>query len=322
MSGELVSVCMPASRPSRYFDEALSSALAQSHRRIEVIVTDDSGGQLREAAEAAGDPRVRYHANPQPLGLAGNHHRAFEMASGGYVAVLHDDDAWRPRYLERAVEVFDADRRVGYVLNGADEVDARGAMIRRRPTTMVEGVQDDPLGHMLDEHFLYTVPSLTVWRRPALDASDPPWPDYVTADMKAFIDPVVEGWRVHFTAAGLVRYRVHDGQIGARRQFDHRDGLVKLWSAYRFPEPDHEQLRRQLLARWLLARAGSHLEAGRGKPARADVAAALRADPSAGALRCAGLITVSLFSRPDGVMALWRRVQDRRNHRTPPVVST
>lgn len=319
MTDQLVSVCMPASRPSRFFDEALTSALAQSHDGLEVIVTDDSGGSLRRSARAGGDPRVRYHANPHRLGLAGNHNRAFELASGRYIAVLHDDDAWQPQYLEHAVAVLAADADIGYVLSGAEEVDARGATIRRRPTTMRDGVQDDPLGQMLDEHFLYAVPSLTVWRREALDASSPPWPDYVTADMKAFVDPVVEGWRVHFTGVSLVRYRVHDDQIGARRQFDHRDGLVRLWSAYRFAQPAHERQRRQLLARWLLARAGSHLEHGRAPAARADVVDALREDPRAGLLRCAGLIAVSLFPRPDGAIALWRRAQDRRRRMTAQV---
>ncbi|MEH3052924.1 MAG: glycosyltransferase family 2 protein, partial [Patulibacter minatonensis] len=94
-----MSVAMPAHRDSAYFRAALASVLAQTHADLEVIVGDDSGGELRAAVEAAGDPRVRYLAWKQRLGFAGNHAATLDLARGRYLAVLHDDDAWQPDYL-------------------------------------------------------------------------------------------------------------------------------------------------------------------------------------------------------------------------------
>lgn len=309
MSGPLVSVCMPASRPSAYFDEALRSALAQTYRHIEVIVTDDSGGSLDTAAGAPCDARVRYEANCSPLGLTGNHSRAVDLSRGQYVAFLHDDDAWHPCYIERAVDVLETHDDVGYVLSGADEITADGTVCGRRPTTLEPGVQTDPLRHIVTEHCLLAVPSLGVWRRAALDATPRPWPDLVTGDLKAFIDPVLDGWRIHYTGDQLVRYRIHDGQIGSRRQFAHRDGLVKVWDSYRFENAHHEQRRRHVLARWLLARAGSHLEAGRHSAARKDVIRAFRTAPKAGPTRGTVLMTLSLMRYSNSLVTLWRRAQ-------------
>jgi glycosyltransferase involved in cell wall biosynthesis len=300
---------MPASRPSAYFDEALASALAQSYDHLEVIITDDSGGSLRAAAASSNDPRVRYTANPYQLGLAGNHSKAVDQSRGRYVAFLHDDDVWHPRHIQHAVHILETHDDVGYVLSGADEIAADGTFRRRRPTSLAPGDQADPLAHILTEHFLLAVPSVGVWRRAALDATPRPWPDLITGDLAAFIDPILAGWRVHYTGDALVRYRVHEGQIGSQRQFAHRDGLVKVWDSYRFANAHHEELRRRVLARWLLARAGSHLKAGRQRAARHDVVAAFREAPMAGLLRSIVLIGISFTPHSKTLVALWRRAQ-------------
>ena len=285
MSSPLVSVCMPASRPSAMFDEALSSVLAQTLGDFEVVVTDDSGGSLRATIEDANDSRVRYHPNAQRLGLSGNHCKAIDSARGRFVAILHDDDAWLPTYLETAADVLQRGPQVGLCISASVDVAADGTVLRRKPNAMVPGVQRDPLSHLLDPRFPVMHPSATVWRRDALDSNHRPWADLVVADMTAFIDPVLAGWQVHYSAVPLVRYRVHDGQIGATQQCRHRDGLVKLWSGYRFADSRHEQLRRQLLARWHIARAGALLRSGRVDAASMDIASAAREDSSVQPLR-------------------------------------
>ncbi|MDQ8043356.1 MAG: glycosyltransferase family 2 protein [Patulibacter sp.] len=109
----LVSVCMPAHRDSAFFRDALASVLAQTMADLEVVVGDDSGGDLRAAVEAAGDDRIRYIANPTQLGFARNHEATIDQARGTYVAILHDDDLHHPTYLERMTAVLEADPEVG-----------------------------------------------------------------------------------------------------------------------------------------------------------------------------------------------------------------
>ena len=75
-----VSVCMPAHRDSAAFRRALQSVLGQDHRDIEVIVSDDSGGDLEPCVREADDARIRYFANPRPLGFARNHTTTLDRA--------------------------------------------------------------------------------------------------------------------------------------------------------------------------------------------------------------------------------------------------
>src|SRR5688500_3839074 len=103
-----VSVCMPSSRAGAFFIEALQSAVTQTANDIEIIVTDDSGGDLEGSVRMFSDERVKYFRNPAPLGIAGNHLRALEFATGDFVAFLHDDDGWQPEFLTAGLAVLDA----------------------------------------------------------------------------------------------------------------------------------------------------------------------------------------------------------------------
>lgn len=98
----LISVVIPVHNGERYLTETIESALAQTHRRIEVLVADhgstDSSGEI---ARAFGSP-VRWidgeRNEGEGAGVPRNH--AIAYASGSYLAPLDADDLWHPRKLE------------------------------------------------------------------------------------------------------------------------------------------------------------------------------------------------------------------------------
>ncbi|MBK8323013.1 MAG: glycosyltransferase family 2 protein [Betaproteobacteria bacterium] len=97
----LVSLLIPAYRP-RFFGEALSSARAQRHASLEIVVGDDSPGEeVAQAVRAAGDPRIRYERHEPALGFAGNFTRLFEVSRGTFVKFLNDDDVLHPDCVPR-----------------------------------------------------------------------------------------------------------------------------------------------------------------------------------------------------------------------------
>ena len=89
--------------------------LDQTHESLEVIVSDDSGGSLEAAVEEAADARIRYFRNAEPLGFAHNHTTTLDRATGRFIAFLHDDDRWFPRYLANAPRRFELDPSLGMV---------------------------------------------------------------------------------------------------------------------------------------------------------------------------------------------------------------
>jgi glycosyltransferase involved in cell wall biosynthesis len=92
----LLSVLVAAYRPT-YLDAALSSALAQAHGEVEVVVVDDSAGSaVAGIVGRLGDPRVRYMRNESNQGPAASYARAIAEASGPVLGILNDDDVWEP----------------------------------------------------------------------------------------------------------------------------------------------------------------------------------------------------------------------------------
>jgi hypothetical protein len=109
----LVSVCIPTYRNWQgLVERAIPSALAQDHPAIEVVVVGDSAPpETAEAIAALGDDRVRYVNLPmrgfypeeeiKRWYVAGtppmNH--ALHLARGEWIAILNDDDAFRPHHV-------------------------------------------------------------------------------------------------------------------------------------------------------------------------------------------------------------------------------
>lgn len=279
-----VSVCMPVSRNTKWFRQALLSVLAQSMQDIEIVITDDSGGRLASIVDRLPDFRVRYYANPRQLGFAGNHCRAIELSGGDYIAFLHDDDEWDTDYLARAGEVLDRNQQVGLVLCGAQEIDASDRLTGLRPARMSPGLQPDPLKSFLRTDFMLMLPSVALFRRAALQSNRRPWPNVISADITMFIDAVLCDWKVYHVSEPLVRYRIHDGQISAN-DLETRTALVAVWTGYKFSDDCFELGRKRVLAQCLISRAGAWLRRGNRQAARKDLVDARLSNPATSRIR-------------------------------------
>jgi GT2 family glycosyltransferase len=100
----LVSILIPAYQSERYVGEAIESALAQTHRPIEVVVVDDGSADdtlaVAQRYEAAHPGTVRVIAQANAGACAARNH-AFRASSGAYVKFLDADDALAPHALEK-----------------------------------------------------------------------------------------------------------------------------------------------------------------------------------------------------------------------------
>lgn len=103
-SSPLVSVVVPVYNGERYIGEAIESALAQTCRRIEVIVIDD-GSTDGTARVVAQFPSVKYCLQP-PSGTSAARNRGVELSQGRFLAFLDADDLWVEDKLARQVAVF------------------------------------------------------------------------------------------------------------------------------------------------------------------------------------------------------------------------
>jgi glycosyltransferase involved in cell wall biosynthesis len=114
-----VSVIIPVFNDTRYLDEAIDSALAQTHRPFEVIVIDDGSEPPIELSDRPGGrvrfARVRHGGQGAARNIAAHHTR------GDVLAFLDADDVWLPDKLERQVAVLVDDPAVDMVFGGVEE---------------------------------------------------------------------------------------------------------------------------------------------------------------------------------------------------------
>ena len=95
----LVSICIPTYNNAAMVVDALRSALAQSHDKLEIVVLDNHSTDATEEVvrRAAGDdPRVRYVRHEQNVGMAGNFNQALAQSHGELLLILCADDLLEP----------------------------------------------------------------------------------------------------------------------------------------------------------------------------------------------------------------------------------
>ncbi len=100
----LVSVVIPTTGRASVAD-AVRSVLSQTYPHTEVIVVyDGPAGEL--SLEPASDPRVRVVVTGKRRGSGPARTLGTRLATGKYLALLDDDDAWRPQKLEVQLAVL------------------------------------------------------------------------------------------------------------------------------------------------------------------------------------------------------------------------
>lgn len=110
-----VSIGLPVRNGERYLREAIDSILAQSLSDLELIITDNASTDSTEQIcreYAARDSRVHYQRNPRNVGPAENYNLCYRLARGEYFKWAAHDDVLLPTYLQKCVEVLDADPTV------------------------------------------------------------------------------------------------------------------------------------------------------------------------------------------------------------------
>lgn len=111
----LVSVALPVRNGEKVIEAALRSVLAQEHADLELVISDNASTDGTEEicrCYARSDPRVRYHRQPENIGLMANFVHVMRLGRGTFLKWIGDDDWLEPSYLSRCLERFAADDRL------------------------------------------------------------------------------------------------------------------------------------------------------------------------------------------------------------------
>ena len=108
MTGEKVSVIIPAYNSSRTIYSAVDSVMKQGIP-VEVIIVDDcSTDDLTGALDGyAEDDRVNIIRNEKNMGVAASRNRGVAAATCRYVAFIDSDDQWQPDKLAKQLKLME-----------------------------------------------------------------------------------------------------------------------------------------------------------------------------------------------------------------------
>ena len=119
----LVSIGLPVRNAGSRVTEVVHSVLAQTYPDLELVISDNGSTDDTEdvcRALAKEDDRVKYHRQPENIGLMNNFIYVMRHATGTYFRWIGDDDRVRPEMASRCAEVLDADPRLVLVTMGIE----------------------------------------------------------------------------------------------------------------------------------------------------------------------------------------------------------
>jgi glycosyltransferase involved in cell wall biosynthesis len=213
------SVVIPVYNRTQYLLECLATVLAQwpGEGEMEILVIDDaSTPPLAELVDSIGRGIVRYHRNPQNLGLPGSWNAGIALSRGQWIHLLHDDDYVLPGfYGQLKLSLENCPDSVGAAFTGYENIDETGNVIFRQ---QLYGEQAG-----IAENFLQRIGianplnmSAVVIRRATHEQLGGYHPDLVyTPDWELYkrIAAVYDWW---YEPAILARYRQHSQNMTAQ----------------------------------------------------------------------------------------------------------
>jgi glycosyltransferase involved in cell wall biosynthesis len=127
----LITIAIPTyNRAQSYLPNALESALNQTYRNIEIIVSDNnSSDNTEEVVRSYKDPRIRYFKQKENIGSIPNTNFCIGQATGTYFLMLHDDDSIDPDFVQTCVEAAGFRKDIGIIMTGSRIINSEGEVI-------------------------------------------------------------------------------------------------------------------------------------------------------------------------------------------------
>lgn len=221
-----LAVCVPARNRAALLPAALDSILRQTRLPDALVVSDDGSSDGTPSVIAAYVPLfqergvdVRAFRHDVRLGQEENRRFCFERAEADLVAMLDDDDLWRPTFLERVAGLLEATPDAAFaacnldIIDLAGEVDASATAYENAVNgrkALCDGVYADFL-HMVVNRMVFTLQS-TVFRRSALaNIGFVPKGSMAACDRAVFYEFGMAGVHAAYVSDSLACYRVYEG---------------------------------------------------------------------------------------------------------------
>ena len=207
-----VVVVIPLYNGARFIADALRSVLFQTRQPDEIVVVDDGSTDesVSIATSIAGHvPSFRLVAKPNG-GQSSARNLGVDVSDSSLIALLHQDDIWHPRHIEKLAEPFEVDgsEGLGWAYSNDDEIDTNGRLVARAFLDVTNHPKKDIYQCIREDMFI--LPGSSVISREVFDAVggfDHNLIGYEDDDF--FLRAFRAGFRSEFIDEPLTKWRIH-----------------------------------------------------------------------------------------------------------------
>ncbi len=264
----LVTITVPTYNRPDYLKLALESAVNQTYKNLEIIVSDNASPvSARPVVEAFQDPRIRFHRYESPVSMIDNHIGGFQMATGKYVASLHDDDLWDKDFLEKLVHPMEENPEIIVAFCSQWVIDEHGKINESRTIEYNKEIGRPRLVQRIYQPFMDIAlkdlaiqpASSAVVRREDIDWNN--FPKIVGPMWDVYLPYLLAktGKAAYYTPEKLTLYRIHSqSETGKEEDLKHKmkRATSQMNCYHKILEEDNKdhllspEMRRNISLRW------------------------------------------------------------------------
>lgn len=266
---------------AEYLGEAINSVFNQTYKDWEIIFWDNaSTDNSAEIAKSYGK-KVKYFRSEKTYSLGKARNLALEKAAGEYIAFLDCDDIWLPEKLEKQIQIFINDSKIGIVFSDAVYFNKKGK------TFQLYGKKKPPEGYIFGQLFKknFLCLSTVVVKRGTFSGLNE-WFDsrfnYIE-DTDLFLR-IAYRWKLAYVDDVLVKYRMHEGSLTSKHYLSfpfskEKEILVKkLLGLYPNLTKEYSCELKAMQTRISYEKFASYWKNGEGKKARQELKPFLKSD--------------------------------------------
>ncbi|HEY3175606.1 MAG TPA: glycosyltransferase family 2 protein [Candidatus Polarisedimenticolia bacterium] len=209
--GELVSVIVLSWNSREFLDGCLTSVMRQTWPAVELIVVDNGSTDGSPQLVRERFPSALLVENAGNLGFCAGNNVGLRRSHGAHVLFLNADATLDTGYIEKALEPFAEDPRVGMVAGKVLRFDRRtldttGQILKLNRRVMERGYGEEDRGQYEQPGEVFSVcGAAALYRREAIDDISMDG-EFFDEDFFAFGEDLDAGWRAR-TMGWLCRYQ-------------------------------------------------------------------------------------------------------------------
>ena len=235
-----VSVAIVNYNQAAYLDDAIISALRQTHRPLEIVVYDDgSTDDSLKVAEKYRNYGLTVVA-AKHRGACAAFNAAVQSTHTEFYSILAGDDVLEDAYIARCLAALEEHPRAAYAYTDILHITDRGSSIEKMPTWPVDDGNPSEIDYqLLCSSFIH---GSAMVRRSAFDligGFDETMNEMQCEDWNFWLSLLERNWRGVLISEPLFGYRHHVGSRSTRRTTDSRwftDHIMRVHPTLYTPE--------------------------------------------------------------------------------------